>query len=374
VGEINRLEDSMGFVTTTLGKLITGTVEVMKCNHAEYLSIVGLVAKANPREFRWAVWMLSGITVTSLLVFVYWLLPDHLRAKDATGVRNYALIVAGLVGLPLAFWRSSIASTQARTAIEQAETANRQALIAERGQLTDRFSKAIEQLGQDGTDGKPNLPVRLGAIYALERIARDSKDDAQTVFKVLAAYVCMNAGDGQPRGYGAKTTMTVDDEASPKSTNTYDMVASSTSYVGLRRDVLAAIGVWERWREKATTTFDLSKAVFAYAILDGLDLDGATLDSASFHHSLIASTSFRGANLSGANFAAADLQLVHFENSDLRLAQFTQTTFLTPMFEGACLEGTVFRDVDGWDSFVAEERAWIESSSSGANVYWSDDG
>jgi hypothetical protein len=39
------------------------------------------------------------------------------------------------------------------------------------GQITERFTRAIDQLGE------AELDVRLGGIYALERIARDSKDD-----------------------------------------------------------------------------------------------------------------------------------------------------------------------------------------------------
>ena len=41
------------------------------------------------------------------------------------------------------------------------------------GQITDRYTKAIEELGAEGTDG-PRLEVRLGGIYALDRIANDS--------------------------------------------------------------------------------------------------------------------------------------------------------------------------------------------------------
>jgi hypothetical protein len=50
-------------------------------------------------------------------------------------------------------------------------------------QLTDRFTKAIEQLGHK------ELTVRLGGIYALERIARDSRQDHPQVVEVLTAYV-----------------------------------------------------------------------------------------------------------------------------------------------------------------------------------------
>jgi hypothetical protein len=51
------------------------------------------------------------------------------------------------------------------------------------GQITDRFIKAITQLGNT------NLAIRLGGIYALERIARDSASDHWSVMEVLTAFV-----------------------------------------------------------------------------------------------------------------------------------------------------------------------------------------
>ncbi|HEX4702314.1 MAG TPA: hypothetical protein VH352_09335, partial [Pseudonocardiaceae bacterium] len=42
--------------------------------------------------------------------------------------------------------------------------------VAEQGQITDRYSHAIDQLGTAGPD---RLQVRLGGIYALERLAAD---------------------------------------------------------------------------------------------------------------------------------------------------------------------------------------------------------
>jgi hypothetical protein len=54
------------------------------------------------------------------------------------------------------------------------------------GQVTERFTRAVDQLGQR-EPGK--LDVRLGGIYALERIARDSATDLPTVVEVLCAHV-----------------------------------------------------------------------------------------------------------------------------------------------------------------------------------------
>ena len=63
--------------------------------------------------------------------------------------------------------------------------------VANESQVTDRFTKAIDQLGSERSDkdGKPvpNLEVWLGGIYAFERIARDSpRDDHGGAHRICA--------------------------------------------------------------------------------------------------------------------------------------------------------------------------------------------
>lgn len=92
----------------------------------------------------------------------------------------------------------------------------RQARTAEEGLITDRITKAIQQLGAEKTvksqvekkqvkagrvftemvvdeRTEPNLEVRLGAIYALERIAQDSERDHIPIMETLCAYVRENS-------------------------------------------------------------------------------------------------------------------------------------------------------------------------------------
>jgi hypothetical protein len=69
--------------------------------------------------------------------------------------------------------------------------------IAREGQITDRFTRAIDHLGS----GK--LDVRLGGIYALERIALNSPDDRTSVTSILGAFVrghapCLVGSPGGP--------------------------------------------------------------------------------------------------------------------------------------------------------------------------------
>jgi Protein of unknown function (DUF2934) len=49
--------------------------------------------------------------------------------------------------------------------------------------ITESFSKAVEQFGSD------KLEVRLGGIYSLERISKESPDDYWTVMENLTAFV-----------------------------------------------------------------------------------------------------------------------------------------------------------------------------------------
>ena len=100
---------------------------------------------------------------------------ENARLNAITTTR--AALLVGFVGLGAlgTFWLNSrVYRITART-FE----------LTERGHLTDRYAKAIEQLGND------NVDVRLGGIYSLEQIAADSSRDRDqaTVVEVLSAFV-----------------------------------------------------------------------------------------------------------------------------------------------------------------------------------------
>jgi hypothetical protein len=88
----------------------------------------------------------------------------------------------------LATARNAILGTllQAVSAIFFAFTAYftwRNVKAAEEKQITERFSKAVELLGSD------KIEIRLGGIYALERIAKDSPKDHWTIMEVLTSFI-----------------------------------------------------------------------------------------------------------------------------------------------------------------------------------------
>src|SRR6266545_3355051 len=143
-----------------------------------------LMPEEEQRSLRTRLWQRRGwIALATLFILVWWLVPPWLyrhtgTAKDAklkaiTDTRT--ALLAGLIGVGalLTFWLNSrVYRITART-FE----------VTEQGQITERYTKAIEQLGA------AMLDVRLGGIYALERIAVDSERDHPTVVEVLSAFV-----------------------------------------------------------------------------------------------------------------------------------------------------------------------------------------
>ena len=139
---------------------------------------------------------------------------DPNEANAVNAIRGvgwlFGAFVGGAVAVVFGTWRGLIAEKQTVVARDQYERSLDR-------DYADLFTKAVEQLGTDkvvrrqakGADGallfgknkrpvmeettEPNIEVRLGAIYALERISQDSERDHIAVMETLCAYVRENA-------------------------------------------------------------------------------------------------------------------------------------------------------------------------------------
>ena len=69
--------------------------------------------------------------------------------------------------------------------------------LTEQGQITDRYIRAVDQLGSD-----KGLDVRIGGIYALERVARDSARDHPAVMELLTAFIREHSHEPRPPSNG----------------------------------------------------------------------------------------------------------------------------------------------------------------------------
>ena len=90
--------------------------------------------------------------------------------------RNLVLGFGGIIAIGLAVWRLIVADRQSKAAQDQAE-------ISQRGLLNERYQRGAEMLGS------PVLSVRLGGIYALQRLAEDEPEQYHVeIMRLFSAF------------------------------------------------------------------------------------------------------------------------------------------------------------------------------------------
>ena len=167
--------------------------------------------------------------------------------------------------------------------------------LAREGQVTDRYTAAITQLGSE------KLDVRIGGIYALERVARDSERDHPTVMEVLTAFIREHSHEPLPEPDPQTATV---QQRDPQ---------GETVERSIRADVQAAIAVVARRdvtrdiRRVDLRTAYLAGANLAAAPLSGADLSGADLSGADLKGADLSGAGLSDANLTDANFIGAVL-------------------------------------------------------------------
>ena len=112
-----------------------------------------------------------------------------MRAEHSEEDQDYGLVcqLIALVGLKIELIKTAAQILGGAFFLVTIYVAWQNLIVTQEKHTTDLYTKAIEQLGSK------QLEVRLGAIYALERIARDSEKDHWPIMEVLTAYVRENA-------------------------------------------------------------------------------------------------------------------------------------------------------------------------------------
>jgi uncharacterized protein YjbI with pentapeptide repeats len=222
----------------------------------------------------------------------------------------------------------------------------RRVKVAEQGHITDRYTKAIEQLGALNAASKPNVEVRLGAIYALERIAFDSPRDHWPIMEVLTAYVRQNAP--APARDTTKQEQGPDAQGAPKE-NEENIKKIKKKPAKEIQAILTVLGrrKLDHQREGNGQKLDLSnsdlrRADFNGANLDGVSFTGAYLDGAWFSVAHLDGAKFFGAHLDGAKFFGAHLVVALFCEAHLDGARFEDAYLYGADFNQAHLEEAYF--------------------------------
>lgn len=226
----------------------------------------------------------------------------------ASVAQALAVFLTGTVGLiGLYFTWRNLRQTQEQTEqqLQQArESAQETLRLTEQRQITERFTRAIELLGSD------HLGIRLGAIYALERIARDSERDHWPIMEVLTNYVRSNAprDDSAPHA----TRPAESEQANRAAIIVPDPDVQAIMTVLRRRSRYYGNGENEPLDLFATdlTAIDLreahlERADLSFSFLRGTDLAGSHLEEAKLIRTDLEEANLRGAFLHGADLRAA---------------------------------------------------------------------
>ncbi len=258
---------------------------------------------------RTAVVVAIAAVVVGLGALTLWLLPTWLSRSYHGDARGKAVGDARTASVAFL-----VASGAVITVLFTARTYR----LTREGQVTDRYGKAVGQLGEDGPS---KSMVRLGGIYALERLASDSIRDQPTIVQVLSAFIRQQ----QPPDRDVQGVY------QPK------------------QDALIAAQVLGRLPERNTSRGLLSHAHLQGFYLHRLNLRGvdlfhahlgeADLGFTRLDDAVLRDADMRGCNLIGTSLRGADLTRANLENAITYLPEAVEARK-----QGTCLQGALLHD------------------------------
>lgn len=266
--------------------------------------------------------------------------------SGSTTMRNVGLVIAGVVTVGLLIWRGYAANRQASAAQRQADIAQqqeekaqqqvdiaqRQAETAQQGLRNERYQKGAEMLGSEV------LSVRLGGIYALQRLARENPTEYKMqILRLFRAFVCHRTYDKHDRA------------------NMDTQVMGSDEVRQLREDVQAVMEAISKYEQRDIAlernehfALDFTNAYLGYARLNDANLAWAILWKANLYNSILWKADLSNAILKESNLSRCDLKEAVLLNADLREAELS----------GAKLMGTKLNDAKIEDADLSKAKLW----------------
>ncbi|MFF1380963.1 pentapeptide repeat-containing protein [Streptomyces sp. NPDC058308] len=258
-------------------------------------------------------WLLAGDTVRDL--------PVRQRPQALDEVRRTVLTVAttiaGLAGLGYTI---------------------RTYYLSRRGQVTDRYGKAVAQLAS------ANLMERLGGVYSLEHVMRESEQDHETVVGVLAAFVRTESPVRRDR---AATSAVREDVAAAVTVLARRPAHVEKNRIDLRNTDLTGL--------ELLPDQDGNRPRLRWADLCGAWLTGARMPGADLRDAWLG-----GADLTRADLTGADLTGAWLSKATARETVLTRATLVTTRLDETVLEHTHFEEAvltESWFNHAKPDHA-----------------
>ncbi|MFI9175814.1 pentapeptide repeat-containing protein [Streptomyces lincolnensis] len=293
------------------------------------------------------------------------------RGDRWTVLINHAATSLTALAAVAALLFAGISSLQAQDELSN----RRQELdIAREGQVTERFTAAVAQLGDTSPD------VRLGGVYALERIMRDSPKDQRSIVGVLSAFIRTHCGRATSDRQGPRDTVAVAAAATAVAERRpHHDDEELVNWSGCRLTDIAVEGAYLSFSDLSGVTIshtdlysgDLSSSDLSRAVLDDVGFDGvnfadsvlAGVDLTKSHPPeapnvvvFLSDIEFPQCDLTRTNFSRLGLSHIDFRHADLTDANLSHTEVAPESqdpffvgrtsFEGATMANT---NLDGAD-------------------------
>ncbi len=246
------------------------------------------------------------------------------NGDSGIALRYFAFAVAAvgsLAGYFIAIVRNMIADN--RNVIAQDK--NR---IIEQGRITESIGQAITQIGAFNDD-KPNIEVRLGGLYSLQRIMQDSPRDTLSIAKIIFAYVRENLKRDKDKR----------DEL--KKHNKKNFLRPEEKPFPLPEDIVSALNIISQFKKDRRKQSGVSSTDeipdFTYADFTNYSIRDIDFSYISFYHA-----DFSGSNLVNVNFSNAMLFNVNFSDTQLSVINFSDAHFFWGKFVDVSLGSADF--------------------------------
>ena len=213
--------------------------------------------------------------------------------------------------------------------------------------VNETYVKAIEQLGH------AKMEVRLGAIYALERIAATDRDYHWPITETLCAYIRERPASewgGETAKEALKEALAVGEPTQAGSTVERQRVGDKAESEGGKQelkfpptDIQSILNVFER-RSKERKTWEETDGLRLNLHL--IDLRGAVLLEVSLRRADLRGARVTGAYLLGTDLAGADLRAAVLRGAVLTDANLSDADLRGANLKGADLRGADLRGAD----------------------------
>ncbi|BAT52175.1 pentapeptide repeat protein [Nostoc sp. NIES-3756] len=343
--ELEKPEEDIDNGTTDLYKYDSHNIEDIEKLWLRYI-VIGLI---------FLLLFILYFIVSPVLYIDKWGEQDVIKYKVIIEtLKMIGLFIGGGLGLysihlgykrAVAMENSAVAANKtAEAALRNAEAANKtaeanlkNAQLAEDKQITERYSKAVEQLGSSESY------VQLGAIYSLERIAKDSDKDYWNIIEILTTYIR---------------------EESQKS---FSLVLQAALTVIIRRNKSYGLGeeipidfIKVNFENLDLTGVNLKRANFSEANLQRANFSKAHLEGANFRKAHLVGANFSGANLENVDFTQTVLFGANFSHANLKNANFQGRYIVNVNFTNADLTDANFINAITWDEEEIDNNSYIE--------------